>query len=158
MLQLIATEDSDLLWMQGRTDGRAGLRLAPGGLESPDMLRVLRRMQGIVRTLHGRGVYMIADGSEVVGLCSYKRPPTKGEVDIGYGVAASRRCRGYATWAVGAMIGEARADTAVRTLIAETALANRWSQRVLEHNGFAKAGSSTDDDEGEMIVWRLELG
>jgi RimJ/RimL family protein N-acetyltransferase len=159
MLKLIATEDADLLWMLDRAPGRPGLTLAPGGLDTAEMLRVVRRMQAHVRVLHGRGVYMLADGDEVVALCSYKRPPKPtGEVDIGYGVAPSRRRRGYATWAVSALIEEARNDAAVRTLTAETALANRPSQRVLERNGFAKAGSSIDEDEGEMIVWRLELG
>lgn len=158
MRRLIATEDADLLWFQGRGWGRPGLQLAPGGLDTPEMLRVVRRMFGVVREVHGRGTYMVVDGDEVVGLCSYKRPPRHGEVDIGYVVAASRRRLGHASWAVGALAEAARSDPAVGALTAETALANVGSQRVLERNGFAPVGSSVDDDEGEMIVWRLELG
>ena len=50
-----------------------------------------------------------------------------------------------------------RRDDRVRVLTAETALANLPSQRVLEANGFVQTGRGMDDDEGETIVWRLEL-
>jgi RimJ/RimL family protein N-acetyltransferase len=57
---------------------------------------------------------------------------------------------------VALLVQRARDDPELRVLIAETALANVASQRVLEVNGFARVGRSVDGEEGEMIVWRLE--
>jgi RimJ/RimL family protein N-acetyltransferase len=91
-------------------------------------------------------------------MCSYKVPPNaEGVVEIGYGVAPERRRLGHATRAVTLLVGAARSDPRVRALIAETALANLPSQRVLQANGFVQTGHGMDDDEGETIVWRLPL-
>jgi RimJ/RimL family protein N-acetyltransferase len=79
-------------------------------------------------------------------------------VEIGYAVAAERRRRGYASHAVALAVQAARSDARIRRLVAETAVGNLASQRVLEANGFAKTGASVDADEGEMIVWSLETG
>ena len=49
------------------------------------------------------------------------------------------------------------ADARVSALVRRTALANLPSQQVLDANGFADVGRGMDDDEGETIVWRLEL-
>ena len=99
---------------------------------------------------------MVTDG-EAVGLCSYKAPPdAQGVVEIGYGVANERRRRGHATDAVARLVEAARGDERVRALTSETALANVPSQRVLEANGFVQTGRGMDDD-GETIVWRLDL-
>jgi RimJ/RimL family protein N-acetyltransferase len=42
----------------------------------------------------------MVEGDEVVGMISFKGPPRGGVVEIGYGVAESRRGRGHATRAV----------------------------------------------------------
>jgi RimJ/RimL family protein N-acetyltransferase len=55
------------------------------------------------------------------------------------------------------LILAARRDPRIRRLVAETAVGNLPSQRVLEANGFAKTGTSVDADEGEAIVWTLEI-
>jgi RimJ/RimL family protein N-acetyltransferase len=100
---------------------------------------------------------MVADG-EVVGLCSYKVPPNaQRSVEIGYAVAPERRRFGHATRAVALLIEAARSDDRVGAITAETALANLPSQRVLIANGFEDVGRGMDDDEGETVVWRLEL-
>jgi RimJ/RimL family protein N-acetyltransferase len=99
---------------------------------------------------------MVAEG-EAVGLCSYKAPPdAEGDVEIGYGVAPERRRLGHATRAVSLIVEEAKRDERVRAVRAETALANLASQRVLEANGFVQTGRGMDD-EGQTIVWRLEI-
>ena len=101
---------------------------------------------------------MMVAGGEVVGLCSYKGPPDEqGKVEIGYGVAAKRRRLGHATAAAALLVAEALADPRVRRLVAETALSNLASQRVAQANGFIRTGTSHDADEGEMVVWTLEL-
>ena len=101
---------------------------------------------------------MIAVNGEVVGLCGFKAPPTHdGEVEIGYGVATSRRRRGHASAAVEAVVETARRDPAVRTIVATTAVGNVASQCVLEHNGFERAGTRADPDDGEVCIWRKRL-
>jgi RimJ/RimL family protein N-acetyltransferase len=76
-------------------------------------------------------------------------------VEIGYGVAPAHRRRGHATRAVAALLAEAARDPKVHSVVAETAVANRPSQRALEANGFGKTGTRMTEDDGEVICWRL---
>jgi RimJ/RimL family protein N-acetyltransferase len=102
---------------------------------------------------------LMVAGGEVVGMCSHKTAPdAEGAVEIGYGVAATRRRLGYASRAVSDVITDARADPRIRRLTAETALANIASHRVLEVNGFALTGERKQDpDDGEVAVWALAV-
>ena len=152
---LIPRTDAHLAWMLGEGEAPDRLRLPPGGVDEPWVLQWLRRT---LPSLGGRGGWLIGADGEVVGLCGYKVPPdAAGDVEIGYSVAPARRRLGHATRAVALLIDAARQDDRVRALTAETALANLPSQRVLAANGFADVGRGMDDDEGETIVWRLEL-
>jgi RimJ/RimL family protein N-acetyltransferase len=152
---LVPSTDAHFAWLLGEAEPLAGLRAPPGGVDAPWVLRWRRRIQP---TLGDTGGWlMVADG-EVVGLCGYKAPPNpEGDVEIGYAVAPERRRRGHATWAVALTIEAARLDARVSALVAETALANLPSQKVLSANGFTDVCRGMDDDEGETIVWRLEL-
>jgi RimJ/RimL family protein N-acetyltransferase len=155
-LVLIAASDAHFAWMLGEAEAPDGLRLPPGRIDAPWVYKWLRRT---LPTLGGAGSWLMAADGEAVGLCSYKVPPNaEGAVEIGYGVAPERRRLGYATRAVALLIEAARLDPRVSAIVAETALANLPSQKVLTANGFADVGRSMDDDEGETIVWRLELG
>ncbi len=150
-LRLVPASDAHFAWMLGEIAAPRGLSLPPDGLDEEWVLLWLR---GVLATLDGRGSWLMVAGDEVVGLCSYKRPPdADGSVEIGYGVSPARRRRGYATRAVATMLIEAAVDPRVRRLTAETALTNLASQRVVEANGFAPIGRSMDADEGEVIVW-----
>jgi RimJ/RimL family protein N-acetyltransferase len=101
---------------------------------------------------------MIVVDGEVVGLCSYKGPPDlDGVVEIGYGVAPSRRERGHATRAITDLLKVAVQDRAIRRVVAETMTANLASQRVLERNGFVREGERIDPEDGEVILWRRDL-
>lgn len=136
-----------------------GFVIPPGGVDEPF---VLGHVRGLAATLHAQGYtggqWMVVAHGEVVGLCGFKNVPSAaGEVEIGYGMAASRRRRGHATAAVAAMIDAARHDPAVRAVLAQTAVDNIASQRVLAKNGFARVGTSHDPEDGELIVWRLAL-
>ena len=75
-------------------------------------------------------------------MIGHKSAPSNGLVEIGYGIAAGRRGRGYATQAVAAVVAAARADPALRGVAADTAVANVASQRVLIKNGFARRGEA----------------
>ncbi len=87
---------------------------------------------------------------------SFRRPPTAGRVEIGYGTGGSRRNRGLATAAVAAVL-ERAARYGVAAVDAETAIANTASQGALERNGFARTGERDDDEEGRVIVWQRVL-
>lgn len=154
-LELIPATDAHFAWMLGEAAAPDGLRLPPGHVDEPWVLKWLRRT---LPKLGGYGSWlMVADG-EVVGMCSYKWPPTEaGDVEIGYGVAPERRRSGYARQAAALLLEAARQDPRVRAVTAETALANLPSQRVLEANGFVQTGRGMDDEEGETIVWWLDL-
>jgi len=100
---------------------------------------------------------MIVIDNEVVGLCGEKHAPdSDGMVEIGFGVASRRRGRGYATRAIAELIDIAARDMLVHRLMAETAVANIASQRVLERNAFVRTGTRSDPEDGELIVWHRE--
>jgi ribosomal-protein-alanine N-acetyltransferase len=99
------------------------------------------------------GLYAIVEASSGLraGGIGFKHAPNDlGEVEIGYGVCASRQGRGFATAAVLAMCEIAR--TGARTVVAETERENVASQRVLEKSGFTASGT-----KGELILWRRDL-
>jgi RimJ/RimL family protein N-acetyltransferase len=149
--------DEDFAWMLcGEPACRRGLTLPPGGVDDP---RVLTHVREITNRLHAqgsRGAWMIVSGDEVVGLCGYHHAPTNGAVEIGYSIAGSRRRRGHATRAVEAMVAQALV-AGVRLLIAETAVANLASSRVLERNGFLRAGTRIDVEDGAVLAWQKIL-
>jgi RimJ/RimL family protein N-acetyltransferase len=150
----VAASDAHFAWMLGEAaEAPDGLRLPPGGVEDPAVLGWLRRgLPGVACRS-----WLMTAGGEVVGLCSHKGPPdAQGEAELGYGVTAERRRRGYATQAVALMVAAARADPGISALTAQTALANLPSQRALEANGFAKVGTAHDPEDGDLLVWRLD--
>jgi RimJ/RimL family protein N-acetyltransferase len=150
-------DDTHFLWMLGQRPADEGLTLAPGGIDTAETLRLLRHMTKRLHAAGSRGAWMIVSGGEVAGLCSYKQAPRDGVVEIGYGVAASRRRLGHATRAVTAMLYYAAADPAVRKVIASTAADNTASQRALERNGLIQNGTVLDPDDGELLLWHKDL-
>jgi len=155
LTELVPAGDAHFDWMLGGAPVSPTLRLPPGGVEARSILEMLRGMLANVRAVHGGGGWLIVANGEVVGLCSYKRPAdADGMVEIGYGVAASRRRRGHATRAVALMLREAARDPLVKIITAETAVANVASHRALEANGFRKTGTRVDKEDGELIAWR----
>jgi len=99
--------------------------------------------------------WLIVEADQVVGLCSVTRPPTGGVIDIGYGVAPSRRDAGVAGRAIGDIAAWAKASPAVSAITADTSPDNIASQRVLQRNGFVAVGERIDEEDGPVICWRL---
>ena len=155
---LVRVTDADFEWMLGgvRPEGRH-YNLAPGGVDDDAVLEIVR---GMTRALHRAACYgswLIVAGDEVVGLCSYKRPPSGGEIEIGYGIAKSRRGLGHASRAVAAMLTECANDDAVQVVVAKTSVTNVASQRVLEKNAFQKTGERADPEDGDLFTWSRVL-
>ena len=160
MTTLVAASDADFGWMLGDacTTGAGGLILAEGGLETPEVLAMLRTLAAKVRASDGGGAWMIVAEGEVVGLISYMAAPENAEaVEIGFGIAESRRGRGFATRAVAALVTLSRDSGQLRTLTAGTAPWNVASQKALARAGFEQYGTRMDDDGSELIEWRLTL-
>ena len=91
----------------------------------------------------------------IVGSGAFKSAPTKGRVEIGYGVAPTCCSRGYATAGVKLLIKEAFSSGLIDEVWAETSLSNQASQRVLEKAGFSISGSR-QNDEGPMTLWSIK--
>lgn len=77
----------------------------------------------------------------VVGSIGLFWPPADGELEIGYGIVASRRGRGYATEATVALTAHACTAPGVHAVRADVELSNPSSVRVLEKAGFEQVSS-----------------
>jgi RimJ/RimL family protein N-acetyltransferase len=155
-MKLVAAIDAHFAWLLDEAAAPVGLsRPDDGPIEPPMVLRWLRR-QVAART--DAGVWLMVEAGEVVGLCSHKTPPgSQGTVEIGYGVARTRRRRGHATAAVAELVRMASADARVNALTAETAAANLESQGALIRNGFLRVDERADPGDGLMLLWRRPL-
>ncbi|MEV6257196.1 GNAT family N-acetyltransferase [Nocardia sp. NPDC051911] len=78
----------------------------------------------------------------VVGSIGLFWPPAGGALELGYGIVASRRGRGYATEATVALTAHALTAPGVRAVHAEVELSNPPSARVLEKAGFERVSSA----------------
>ncbi|UNS96769.1 GNAT family N-acetyltransferase [Streptomyces tubbatahanensis] len=99
------------------------------------------------RGAHGHRLVVERESGLVVGSIGLFWPPSEGAVEIGYGIVASRRGRGYAPEAVRALAGFAFTAPEVHTVCARVEGANSPSVRVLEKAGFSR----WDDGDGEGV-------
>lgn len=154
-MNLIEATDADFLELM---EGRAprGLRLPSEGIEQIEVLSMLRDLANTIRVLFKPAAWMMVEAGEVVGLCSIVKPPSDAGLDIGYGVSPGRRRSGLASAAVGKLLTWGRADDRVLCIRAETSVRNIPSQRVLECNGFERICERVDQEDGELICWRVE--
>ncbi|GAU66379.1 putative acetyltransferase [Streptomyces sp. NBRC 110611] len=75
---------------------------------------------------------------QVVGSIGLFWPPNEGALEIGYGIVASRRGRGYAPEAARRLAAFALTAPDVHTVFANVELSNPSSVRVLEKAGFSR--------------------
>ncbi|MEV6028779.1 GNAT family N-acetyltransferase [Streptomyces sp. NPDC052036] len=99
---------------------------------------------------HGHRLIVERDSGLVVGSIGLFWPPTGGTIEIGYGLVASRRGRGYATEAARALANFALALPDVHTVAAGAELSNPASVRVLEKAGFHRWAT-----EGNVARFRI---
>lgn len=135
-----------------------GWAVAPGGLESASILKMLRALALQVRSVRSPAAWLMVESDEIVGLCSLMAAPDRsGAIEIGYGVAASRRGKGIASRAIADLVRVMADQRGITALTANTAIDNLASQKVLQNNGFRKIGRRTDAVDGELICWRLDI-
>lgn len=130
------------------------LELADTPIAPTEILEMLAGVAVRVWADFSPASWLLVEDNEVVGLCSITRPPKEGVVDIGYGIAPSRRGRGFATRGIGEIIVWATNSADVTAITAETSTTNLASQRVLQLNGFIRTGERVDDEDGPLICWR----
>ncbi len=133
--------------------GPRNLKLPDGNIERPEILAMLRDLANSIRPDFVPAGWLIVSEGEIVGLCSLVKPPAGGTIFIGYGIAETRRRRGFASAGVSAVLAWARNDPRIDCVCAETAIDNLASQRVLERNGFVRTGRRDDAEDGEMVCW-----
>ncbi len=119
----------------------ADLRAAPGWphVDSGDALRPLAEYGSSGDT----GTWLVVVDGEVIGDCGWFGPPDDaGVVEIGYGLAARSRGRGFGTEAVGVLAAWVEQQPGVRLVTAEVLPGNEASLRLLARLGFSEQGSS----------------
>ncbi|MFJ8650173.1 GNAT family N-acetyltransferase [Streptomyces sp. NPDC093546] len=85
---------------------------------------------------YGHRLIIERDSGLVVGSIGLFWPPSQGVLEIGYGIVASRRGRGYAPEATQALAEFALTAPDVHTVSANVELSNSSSVRVLDKAGF----------------------
>ncbi len=91
---------------------------------------------------------------EIVGSGGFKSEPQGRSVEIGYGIATSRRNLGLASQAVPLLVQEAFASGIIDEVRAETVSDNIASARVLSKCGFHPVGTRPSP-EGLLNLWAL---
>jgi RimJ/RimL family protein N-acetyltransferase len=93
-----------------------------------------------------------ASRSAIGSIGFYGPPDEEGQVTIGYGLVEQYRGRGLGTEALAALIAYCRTRPEVRTILADTEVENKVSQRVLEKSGFTFIRANS-----ELCFYRLTL-
>ena len=89
---------------------------------------------------------------KIIGDVGFKGIPNQaGEIDLGYGIIASERQKGYAFEAAKALCDWAISQENVNTITAKCLIENEGSRKILENVGFKKACQ-----DSSMIFWSLE--
>lgn len=123
-------------------EGRCPLPCVPDYPHSDSMAaaRLMRDGLQIDNWVPGYGMYLIvgcADGL-VLGDVGFSAPPDeRGALELGYGLAASARGKGYASRGVRLLCAAAFENSGVSTIIAQTSDDNPASIAVLERCGFS---------------------
>jgi RimJ/RimL family protein N-acetyltransferase len=150
---------TDRLWLEPVTAAAArsivdGDPSALSALSAPSDLTAGRgwphadTIAGLTQALQSgsaAGWLVVADGA-VIGDCGTHGPAdVEGSVEIGYGLAAPYRGRGYGSETVAAITTWLLSQPDVSRVRARTAPGNLPSQRVLEKAGFRRTGDADDE-------------
>jgi len=118
----------------------------------PNLFDVLRRHAGASIEAECFGVWVMIERSSgtVIGDIGFHGPPDDdGMIEIGYSVVPSRRRRGYATEAAGALVEWASSQPNINVIVAGCDPGNLASICTLERVGFSRTGETTSE-----IRWR----
>jgi len=85
-------------------------------------------------------------------------PEKPGALEVGYTVFEPFRRQGFATEAVVAILEWARTEHGVRHFVASVGPWNEPSLALVRRLGFRQTGTQWDDEDGEELVFELEVG
>ena len=105
--------------------------------------------------------YFAADTltKQVVGVCAFKHEPdNEGAVEIAYFTTPPHEGRGHAADMAAALVAIAENSGTARVVVAHTLPEVNASTRVLERNGFQRAGEGVDDEVGRTWRWERVIG
>ncbi|MEU3777882.1 GNAT family N-acetyltransferase [Streptomyces sp. NPDC032472] len=104
---------------------------------------------------YGHRLLVERDTGLAVGSIGLFWPPAEGVLELGYGVVASRRGRGYATEATRALAAYALTAPGVHTVSAGVELSNPASVRVLEKASFERYGTAPAEQAEGLARFRM---
>ncbi len=110
-----------------------------------------------------RAVVLAGDGRQTIGHAGFHGPPgvngpgAEDAVEVGYTIFEPYRGRGYATEAAQALMDWARDEHGIRRFIASISPGNEPSLAVARNLGFVQTGKQWDEEDGEELVFQLEL-
>jgi len=94
----------------------------------------------------------------VIGHIGFHAPPdARGALEVGYTVDAGYRRQGYAFEAVQALVAWATLEFGVRHFVASIAPDNVASLGLARKLGFVQTGKHWDEEDGEELVFELNL-
>lgn len=99
--------------------------------------------------------YLAMAGSDVVGTCGFKGPPSKGRVEIAYFTFPGFEGRGYATEMAGELLAIAQGHKSRPAVAAQTLPQRDASHRILEKLGFRHTETIEHPEDGSVWEWRL---
>jgi [ribosomal protein S5]-alanine N-acetyltransferase len=162
-------------FMEALLDGRRadaelllGIAVPEGWPEAHDA-RFLRLRAGQLRDDPARAewpvfaVVLPRRNRPMIGHAGFHGPPgvnaprKAGAVEIGYTIFETHRGNGYATEAARALIAWARSRHDIGDVIASVAPDNAPSLALLHRLGFRQTGTQWDDEDGEELVFELQL-
>jgi [ribosomal protein S5]-alanine N-acetyltransferase len=106
----------------------------------------------MMRTPRGASDLLAGGASDLlVASIGFKGPPQDGTVEIGYSVLPRFQGQGYATEMVRALTDWAFGQPGVRCIVAETAVDNIPSQRLLQRVGFTRGGEAVEPGHRRFV-------
>jgi RimJ/RimL family protein N-acetyltransferase len=111
-----------------------------------------RWQQWLVRAI------LLGPERKMIGHVGFHGPPREGEkLEVGYTIFPGYRGHGYATEAVVALMGWATSAHGIRRFVASVSPTNQPSLAIVRKLGFLQTGVQWDEEDGEELVFELEL-
>lgn len=150
ILRVMTAEDIAAILEERRQPGWAADYPTEGDRDIAGHLDRNGLLAGDLTGFNPRLVIERSTGETIGGIGFLGAPDAAGSIELGYGLAASRRGQGYATEAAQALIAFAFSRPEVREVIAETTPDNPASTRVLE-----KCGLNLVHRDDETLRYRI---
>jgi RimJ/RimL family protein N-acetyltransferase len=142
---------------QGLVPESLGAHVIPDGLPPPSVARRIQQLLAAGQPAYWVGMCYIFDADGCcIGGCGFKHAPTQREVEVGYGLAETRRGQGYASAALRELLLMAAGTREIDSVIAHISSDNLASARLAKRHGFV-AGDTVLEDGEWVVRWRRVL-